>query len=95
MAYVPCYVTNDHYWHGGSCSECGKQLRCICGRFIKVDDLDTHMRNACPTIARMEREEPPPYYDPATCSTCGSDDPDKNMFCSNGFHYQAPEAEEG
>ncbi len=55
----PCYVTNDHYWSGGICTSCGERLRCLCGRFIRVDDLDAHIdRGECRVVP------PEPAADP-------------------------------
>lgn len=49
----PCWYTNDHQWHGKSmCPECGARLRCLCGRFVREDNLEAHM-DACPTMVRL------------------------------------------
>jgi hypothetical protein len=50
---APCWASNDHYWSGGVCTACGARLRCMCGRFIKVEDLDAHFnRGECRTAER-------------------------------------------
>lgn len=49
----------DHWWNGESvCSRCGKQLRCICGQFIREEDLDKHIGDEenpgpCPTLRKL------------------------------------------
>jgi hypothetical protein len=54
MGYDGCQ--SGHYWHGSSlCSECGARLRCICGAFVREDNLDEHMKT-CRTIAAEARE---------------------------------------
>lgn len=55
-ADADCYY-GDHYWVGGQCSNCYEQLRCYCGRFVKVGDLDRHLRENCPTAARWATED--------------------------------------
>lgn len=45
----PCSITGDHFWHGGVCSSCGERLRCACGQFVKVEELDFHIGMTCPT----------------------------------------------
>lgn len=39
---------SGHYWRGGSCTRCGEQLRCACGRFVTIEGLDEHLESACP-----------------------------------------------
>lgn len=45
MTYLSEGCMSGHYWHGGSvCSLCGERLRCGCGRFVREDALDAHVR---------------------------------------------------
>ena len=43
-----CYF-GDHDWRGGACVACGKRLRCSCGQFLSVDNIDAHTLR-CPWI---------------------------------------------
>jgi hypothetical protein len=46
------------HWNGGSCSRCGNQLRCMCGRFVTIDALDKHINEQCPvTRGVLEDDE--------------------------------------
>lgn len=36
------------YWGGSSvCSVCGDRLRCVCGAYVREDNLDKHIDNSC------------------------------------------------
>ncbi len=50
-----CYLMNDHRWNGTSQCECGARLRCICGCFVREDNLAAHVAK-CRTIAAEARE---------------------------------------
>jgi hypothetical protein len=54
-----CYY-GDHHWadNGSVCSRCGKQLRCICGAFLRADGFDAHAPN-CRVLAKIATEEDP------------------------------------
>lgn len=46
-----------HDWRGGVCAACGERLRCVCGRFVKVDDIREHINGGdCPFIAALEAD---------------------------------------
>jgi hypothetical protein len=38
-----CRYEGHDFGDGGSCQRCGERLRChICGRFIRIDTVNTH-----------------------------------------------------
>ena len=50
-----CYF-GDHDWRGTSRCRCGARLRCICGVFIREDNIDEHVKR-CPVItSEVEKE---------------------------------------
>lgn len=56
---APCSYSGDHrYGDGGICANCGERLRCLCGRFLRVDQLVEHEK-VCPVIEDMAEEEHP------------------------------------
>lgn len=62
MSLPMCVASNDHYWHGSSiCSACGARLRCGCGRFVREDGFDEHLRQLCPLPVTCGWVEPEPY----------------------------------
>jgi len=57
------------FWNGSSqCSRCGARLRCVCGCYVREDNLIAH-ETACRVLAglpRLQRDEPAPVYMPET-----------------------------
>ena len=53
----PCWYSGDHHWRGGSCSVCGERLRCGCGRFVRVEQMDAHFDSDCPMVARVVSDQ--------------------------------------
>lgn len=49
MIHHPDCHYGDHHWVGGRCSLCGKPFRCLCGRFLRIEDLDDHI-DKCPSL---------------------------------------------
>lgn len=46
----------DHEWNGTSQCRCGARLRCMCGVYIREDNLNDHYKR-CPWVEReLERE---------------------------------------
>lgn len=50
-----CVATGDHYWLGSTCAACGRRLRCDCGVYIRVENMNDHF-NRCKVVQRAVRE---------------------------------------
>lgn len=48
-----CQMEGHEWRNGGICIYCGERLRCLCGQFVRSDQLDQHVKN-CPTIEEMQ-----------------------------------------
>lgn len=56
-----CHM-EGHNWGregGGICLNCGYQLRCQCGQFIREDGFDAHVPH-CPIYSKLPDEPEPP-----------------------------------
>ena len=53
-----------HYWNGTSqCVRCGARLRCICGVYVREDNIDEHCAERCrvllaiPDVGKRENND--------------------------------------
>lgn len=54
MTNPDCYF-GDHEWRGGGCIGCGVRFRCVCGVYLKVENLDKHTDSCRWLQSKLER----------------------------------------
>ena len=51
-----CHMEGHAWGHGGTCHRCGAQLRCLCGRFVRIDGIEAHIDSGCPSVLTASGE---------------------------------------